>query len=60
MVHSPVVMMIGSVTASGQYQVYGKPEEIGQIYTGIAGLLNFLCIINAAYLAYVGVERSGK
>ncbi len=55
---SPAVMMIGSMTESGQYQVYGKPEEIGQIYTGIAGLLNFLCIINAVYLAYVGTERS--
>ena len=55
---SPAVMVIGSITESGRYQVYGKPEEIGQIYTGIAGLLNFLCIINAVYLAYVGVGRS--
>ena len=55
---SPAVIVIGSITESGQYQVYGKPEEIGQIYTGIAGLLNFLCIINAVYLAYVGVGRS--
>lgn len=55
---SPAVMIIGSITESGQYQVYGKPEEIGQIYTGIAGLLNFLCIINAVYLAYVGGART--
>lgn len=54
---SPAVMVVGKATASGQYGVYGRPEEIGQIYTGIAGLLNFLCIINAVYIAYAGGMR---
>ena len=35
------------------YRVYGRPGEIGQIYTSIAGLLNLLCIVNAVYLAHV-------
>jgi hypothetical protein len=35
------------------YRVYGKPQEIGQIYTSIAGLLNLLCIVNVMYLAHV-------
>jgi hypothetical protein len=34
------------------YRVYGRPNEIGQIYTSIAGLLNLLCIVNAIYIAH--------
>jgi hypothetical protein len=34
------------------YHVYGRPGEIGQIYTSIAGLLNLLCIVNAMYVAH--------
>lgn len=34
------------------YPVYGKPNEVGQIYTSISGLLNLLCIVNAVYLAH--------
>jgi hypothetical protein len=34
------------------YHVYGRPGEIGQIYTSIAGLLNLLCVVNAVYLAH--------
>ncbi len=49
---SPVVMVIGHYTAGGGYPVYGKPNEIGQIYTSIAGLLNLLCIVNAVYMAH--------
>lgn len=49
---SPAVMLIGNITRSGQYPVYGRPYEIGQIYTSIAGLLNLLCIVNVVYLAY--------
>lgn len=42
------------------YRVYGRPNEIGQIYTSIAGLLNLLCIVNAIYLAHQrSVERTG-
>jgi hypothetical protein len=52
MLNSPLVALLGRVTAANQLQVFGKPAEIGQIYTGISGMLNLLCIINAAYLAY--------
>ena len=42
------------------YRVYGRPNEIGQIYTSIAGLLNLLCIVNAIYMAHLrAVEQTG-
>ena len=49
---SPAVAILGHATAAGDYPVYGRPNEIGQIYTSIAGLLNLLCIASAVYLAY--------
>lgn len=49
---SPLVAILGYITAGGSYPVYGRPNEIGQLYTSIAGLLNFLCIVNAVYLAH--------
>jgi hypothetical protein len=36
------------------YPVFGRSNEMGQIYTSIAGLLNLLCIVNAVYLAHLG------
>jgi len=51
--NSPAVAAIGHVTASGHYPVFGRPNEIGQIYTSIAGLLNLLCIVNAVYWAHL-------
>ncbi len=51
--NSPAVAVIGRVSVKNDYTVYGKPNEIGQIYTGIAGLLNLLCIVNAVYLAHL-------
>jgi len=50
---SPMVALLGHITASGGYPVYGRPNEVGQIYTSIAGLLNLLCIVNAVYLAHL-------
>ena len=50
---SPLVIVFGYITAGGGYPVYGKPSEIGQIYTCIAGLLNLLFIVNAVYLAQI-------
>jgi len=60
--NSPVVAVIGRITKESmnkerRYFVYGKPNEIGQIYTSIAGLLNLLCIVNAVYLAHVKNTR---
>ena len=52
MMNSPVIYFLGRLGASGEYPVYGRPNEIGQIYTSIAGLLNLLCIVNAVYLAH--------
>ena len=51
--NSPIVRVLGQLTQTGAYPVYGRPNEIGQIYTGIAGLLNLLCIVNAVYLAHL-------
>jgi len=58
--NSPMVAALGhlTTTAPENYLVFGKPNEIGQIYTGIAGLLNLLCIVNAVYLAHLcGTNR---
>ena len=58
--NSPAVAILGHLSAGDDYAVYGKPSEIGQIYTSIAGLLNLLCIVNAVYLAHLrGVEETG-
>jgi hypothetical protein len=51
---SPAVGMIANITKHGGYPVYGRPCDIGQIYTGIAGLLNLLCVLSAVYMAYCG------
>lgn len=51
--NSPMVAFLGHITAAGGFPVYGWPNEIGQIYTSTAGLLNLLCIINAIYLAHL-------
>ncbi|MHC4103373.1 MAG: DUF6677 family protein [Planctomycetota bacterium] len=50
---SPIVLAVGHISAGGGFPVYGWPNEVGQIYTSTAGLLNLLCIINALYLAHL-------
>lgn len=51
--NSPVVILIAQhVARANSYPVYGRPAEIGQIYTSIAGLLNLLCIVNSVYMAH--------
>ena len=52
--NSPLVAGLGHITKSRGYCVFGRPNEIGQIYTSIAGLLNLLCIVNAVYIAHAG------
>ena len=54
MAASPAVGMIANITRSGEYVSYGRPFDIGQIYTTIAGMLNVLCIVSAVYMAYCG------
>ncbi len=51
--NSPLVMLLGRIGATGEYRVFGRANEIGQIYTSIAGLLNLLCIVNAVYTAHL-------
>ena len=53
MAGSPLVVIIGEQTKGGGFPVFGKPNEMGQIYTSTAGLLNLLCIVNAVYMAYL-------
>jgi hypothetical protein len=50
----PIALVLSHYSAGGGYPVYGWPNEIGQIYTMISGLLNLLCIVNAASIAYLG------
>ena len=57
LMNSPAVAILGQVTRTGDYPVFGRPGEIGQIYTSIAGLLNLLCIVNAVYWAHL--RRNG-
>ena len=51
---SPAVTLIANITATAKYPSYGKPFDIGQIYTTVAGMLNLLCIVSAVYMAYCG------
>lgn len=53
LMNSPAVFFLGNISKAGDYAVYGRPNEIGQIYTSIAGLLNLLCIVNAVYWAHL-------
>lgn len=65
MLTSPAVMLLAkcnptAVGGAPAYVSYGRPFEIGQIYTTIAGMLNLLCIINAVYMAYSGKQQPGS
>jgi hypothetical protein len=51
---SPLVGAIDNMSRSGNYKAYGRPGDVGQIYTSIAGLLNLLSILSAVYMAYTG------
>ena len=57
--NSPAVVLLGEISATGDYPVYARPSEIGQIYTSVAGLLNLLCIVNAVYLAHLQCAGEG-
>ncbi len=51
---SPLVGAIDNMCRSGNYKAFGRPSDVGQIYTSIAGLLNLLSILSAVYMAYTG------
>ena len=55
--NSPAVALLGRLTATGSFPVYARTNEIGQIYTSTAGLLNLLCIVNAVYMAHLQKTR---
>lgn len=55
LMNSPAVFFLAQISMSGEFPVYGRAGEIGQIYTSIAGLLNLLCIVNAIYTAHLRV-----
>jgi hypothetical protein len=50
---SPVVAILGHISTIDKLLIYGRANDFGQIYTGIAGLLNLLGIVNAVYLGHV-------
>ncbi|UCD52687.1 MAG: hypothetical protein JSW27_08625 [Phycisphaerales bacterium] len=60
LMNSPAVFWLGRIGATGAYPVYGRANEIGQIYTSIAGLLNLLCIVNAVYMAHLRYVEEGQ
>lgn len=55
---NPATFLLARITSGGNYQVFGKPQEIGQIYTGVAGLLNLLCIVSCMYFAHCRTKAS--
>ncbi|UCG56063.1 MAG: hypothetical protein JSU70_14465 [Phycisphaerales bacterium] len=58
--NSPAIVVLERLSTAGSYPVYGRANEIGQIYTSITGLLNLLCIVNAVYVAHLrGSETTG-
>jgi hypothetical protein len=54
MMASPLVWILDHLARSGSYYSYGRPCDIGQIFTTVAGLLNLLSILSAMYMAYAG------
>lgn len=51
---SPMVGLLARMTRLIGYKSFGRPNDIGEIYTSIAGMLNLLCIIGAVYMAHCG------
>jgi hypothetical protein len=50
---SPAIAYLAHLSGSVYHlDSFGRPREIGEIYTGIAGLLNLLCVVNAVYMAH--------
>jgi hypothetical protein len=50
---SPAVAYLAHLSGSVYHlDSFGRPREMGEIYTAIAGMLNLLCIVNAVYVAH--------
>jgi hypothetical protein len=60
MIASPAVALLGDYKQMDpdgtmvRLVSYGKPHDIGQIYTAIAGGMNLLAILSAVYMAHSG------
>ncbi|MBM4103525.1 MAG: hypothetical protein FJ263_05650 [Planctomycetes bacterium] len=54
MMATPAVWILDHLARHGAYQSYGRPCDLGQIYTAVAGLLNLLAVFSAVYMAYAG------
>ena len=50
--NSPMVAYLAHISKVFGLVSYGRPRELGEIYTGVAGMLNLLCVVNAVYLAH--------
>ena len=50
---SPLTNILGQLTVTKGIYSFGRPAEIGQLFTSIAGLLNLFCFINAVHQAYL-------
>ena len=57
---TPAVFVLGEYAKFGAYAVYGKPADVGQIYTSVAGLLNLLAIVNSVYVAHLRQTQKGE
>ena len=53
---SPVVEVIARFVAGRGMLVYGKPADIGQLYTSLAGMLNLVCLLKSAAIALHGKD----
>jgi hypothetical protein len=52
---------MGAHTVAKRMLVFARPNEIGQIYTSVAGMLNLLCILSAIAMADAkGREKRGE
>jgi hypothetical protein len=59
---SPIVAYLAHLSGSVYHlDSFGRPREIGEIYTGITGMLNLLCVVNAVYMAHcINVKEQNK
>ena len=50
---SPAAIYMAHLSGSVYHlDSFGRPREMGEIYTAIAGMLNLLCVVNAVYMAH--------
>jgi hypothetical protein len=60
LLNTPAVAYLAHIVQVQHLNSVGRPREIGEIYTGIAGMLNLLCVVNAVYLAHCRLTGKDK